>query len=261
MSDRPVTIEVPAQATLRVESRTGRVKIIAEDRTDLVIERGAPDRADISVEDGTVEFRSARGGTSRVTVRCPTGTNVVVGAGAGRVELEGTFGDVKVVTASGRITIGDADRVDARSVSGSIYLKSCKRGCRAASKSGKVKIGAAGAVNVSTVSGRIVLERVDGSASIKTVTGRVELGAGGNDNVKVKTMSGSVRVEVPSDSRPAALLRSMKAKTRCDCETGDDFEIDVATMAGSIEVAATHRLPEPRASSSAGCDPDCRRRT
>ena len=110
------------------------------------------------------------------------------------------------------------------------------RACRVSTKSGKVKIKEAGAAKVATVSGRIVLERIDGLASVKTVTGKVSVGACGDDNVKVKTMSGSVHVEVPSDLRPDTNLRRAKSNTRCECAEGDDFRIDVASMTGSIEV-------------------------
>jgi DUF4097 and DUF4098 domain-containing protein YvlB len=236
MSDLPFTVAVSANPTLRIGTRTGRVLIVAEHRDDVLVESGATDRSDIDASDGGLRLRSAKGGTTKVELRCPEGANVVVGAGTGRVELEGTFGDVKIVTASGRISIDTATRVDARSVSGSISIQRCERGCRASSKSGKIKIGQAGAAKVSTVSGRITLDRIDGLASITTVTGRVQVGACGGDNVKVKTMSGSVRVEVPSDLKPSTSLRSARSKTRCDCDMGDDFQIDVASMTGSIEV-------------------------
>lgn len=236
MSDPSFAVPVSDGATLRIETRTGRVTIVAEQRDDILVVRGVAARSDIDTRDGEIRLRSARGGTERVEVRCPEGMNVLVGAGTGRVELEGKFGDVKVVTATGRISIDTATRVDARSVSGSISIEHCIRGCRVSSKGGKVKIKRSGAAKVSTGSGRVVIERIDGLASIKTVTGRVEVGASGGDNVTVKTMSGSVRVEVPSDLKPSTSLRSARSKTRCDCEEGDDFEIDIASVAGSIEV-------------------------
>ena len=176
------------------------------------------------------------GGTTRVELRCPAGSNVVGGAGTARVILEGAFCDVRVVTATGRISIYTPTRVDARSVSGSVSIERCERGCRVSTKSGKVAIGQSGAAKVATVLGNIMLSKIDGLASVTTVAGRVQVGACGGDNVKVRTMSGSVRVEVPSDARPTANLRSAKSKARCDCQVGDDFQIDVASMAGSIEV-------------------------
>lgn len=236
MSDASFAVPVSEDTTLRIETRTGRVTVVAERRDDILIEKGVSQRSDIDTSDGDVRFRSARGGTQKVEVRCPEGMTVVIGAGAGRVELEGVFGDVKVVTATGRISIETATRVDARSVSGSVSIERCERGCRVSSKSGKVKIAQSGAAKVSTGSGRIVIERVDGLASVKTVTGRVQIGACGGDKITVKTMSGSVRVEVPSNLKPSTSLRSAKSKTSCECAPGDDFHIDVASMAGSIEV-------------------------
>lgn len=232
------TFPVPEgrDVTLRIENRSARIEVVAEPRSDVVVERGLARQSEGDAGRLLVEVRGANGGSDRVEVRCPEGTNVIAGTASGRVALQGRFGAVKVGTASGRIEIGAAIRADVRSLSGSIAITSCDTSCRAMTKSGKVTIGRAGSAKVATISGRVVVDRVESLADVKTASGRVELVAEGGDDVRIKTVTGAVEVRVPPGMRPDARLRSLKAKTCCACETGDDFSIDVASMSGSIDV-------------------------
>ncbi|GAB4330462.1 MAG: hypothetical protein Kow0010_15480 [Dehalococcoidia bacterium] len=222
--------------TLRIESRSGRVEVVAEPRDDVVVERGLARSVEGDDARFVLEVRGENGGSGRVDVRCPEGTNVIAGTASGRVELRGRFGAVKVGTASGRIEIGAATRADVRSLSGSIAISACDEGCRAMSKSGKVTIGSAGSAKVATISGRVVVGRVASQADVKTASGRVEVTTDGGDDVRIKTVTGPVEVRVPPGARPDARLRSLKSRTCCACETGDDFSIDVASLSGSIDV-------------------------
>lgn len=233
-----LTFDVPAGtvATLRIESRSGRIEVVAEPRQDVLVERGQARLAPAGDVRVVVEVRASSGGSDRTEIRCPEGTNVIAGSASGRVALRGRFGAVKVGTASGRIEVGSAERVDTRSLSGNISVDSCSGGCRAQTKSGRVTIGSAGSARVSTISGRIVLDHVESLAEVKTASGRVELAAAGGDDIRVKTVTGPVEVRVPPGLRPDARLRSLKSRVRSACDAGDDFCIEVASMSGSIDV-------------------------
>ena len=67
----------PPGAVLRVTSSSGRVEVTGEERADILVEKGHEPVVD---PDG-VEVR----GSGKVVVRCPTGTDVVVGTGSGDV--------------------------------------------------------------------------------------------------------------------------------------------------------------------------------
>jgi DUF4097 and DUF4098 domain-containing protein YvlB len=199
---------------LKVASASGQITVTAEDREDFEID--PPDRH-IEMRDERMEVHSKSG---NLHVRCPTGTNVKVGAMSGSVRLEGTFGSVKVNAVSGSIEVDDAlGNVDIRSVSGNLSIGSCGGECTINSKSGRVTIG-----------------RVAKGARAATISGSVELGTDGTDDVEVKTISGRVSVQVAESKYPRVRFRTIAGKLHCDVAQGDDFEIRAASVSGSVDI-------------------------
>jgi DUF4097 and DUF4098 domain-containing protein YvlB len=216
---------------LNVTNRSGRARIEAREGAGLSSRGG-----DLVTEaDGTVRVSGGHGGSSSVEVVCPPGTDVIVGTASGDVELLGPLGDVRVTTASGRITIEHARRIDLRTASGTIDIGECTGECRVVTKSSKVAVGNAGSLDCSAMSGRVVVGDVE-DAIVRTMSGRVKLGTRGSGRVEVRTLSGKVDVAVPPQRRPATTLRSLSGRVRCDCDRGSDGEISVATTSGSINV-------------------------
>ncbi|MDZ4278585.1 MAG: DUF4097 family beta strand repeat-containing protein [Dehalococcoidia bacterium] len=211
--------------------------VTAEERADILIESGAPaeDRIERDAT-GRIALTSARGGSARLDVRVPAGTDLVVGTLSGRAELRGPLGEVRVTTVSGSVEVERAETLDVRSVSGSIEVKDCSGRCRLATKSGRATCGSVGDALVSTLSGEVQVERVERSAKVQSASGRVELGAQGQGDIAVQTMSGAVRVAFPRGVRPRALLKSLTGRPRCECEEGDDCEVKVRSLSGKIEV-------------------------
>src|SRR3989304_9574777 len=152
MPSRPVVVPVKGHPGLRVSTRSGRVSITAEERSDVLIEEGAPPEDEIENDaSGQVTLTSARFGSASLQVRCPTGTDVVIGTASGRVELRGSLGLVLVTTVSGSIDVERAEGLDIRSVSGSIHVDRCVGRCRLQTTSGKATVGSAGETDGSTV--------------------------------------------------------------------------------------------------------------
>ena len=238
MSDQPIVLPVSGHAELRISTRSGRIAVTAEERADIRIESDAPLRNDKIETDATglVSVSSARGGSGRLDIRCPAGTDVVAGAVSGKVELRGRLGEVRVITVSGSIDVERAESLDARSISGSITVEHCSGRCRLQTKSGRVTCKIAGDAQLSTMSGKIELTEATGSVRAQSTSGKVQVATQGKGDVAVQTLSGAVTVAVPEGVRPAAKLRSMTGRPRCDCEEGDDVKISVQTMSGKIEV-------------------------
>ena len=233
----PVAIRVPGHAEVRLSTTSGNVEVIGEERPDVVIESGAP--ADQHIESdatGRVALTSARGGSANLQVRCPTGSDLVVGTVSGHVTLSGQLGNVRVTTISGHIEVERADALDVRTISGNIQVDRCAGGCSLRTKSGRTTIGIAGDTEVSTISGRITLDEAQGGVKMRSVSGAIELGTQGQGDVAVQTMSGSVRVAVARGVRPSARLRSLSGRPRCDCPEGEDCRINVNSLSGRIEV-------------------------
>lgn len=224
---RAQTVPAPPGAVLRVTSRSGRVSLTGEDRADIVVERGD----EPSVGPDGVEIT----GSGKVVVRCPAGTDVVVGTGSGSVELHGSLGDARVTTGSGTIQVERVRALDARTGSGNVEVEDCAERCRLKTDSGSVRVGRAGEAELVTGSGSVEAELVTG-AHIKSGSGSVEVGLAQAGGVDVKAHSGSVTVSVPAGLRPATSLRASSGKVRCDCVEGDEGEIRVKVGSGSIAV-------------------------
>jgi len=216
---------------LNVSTRSGRVRVEAREEGGF-----AAQGAEVSTDpDGSMHISSAKGGSHSVDVVCPAGSDVIVGTASGSVELVGRFGDVRVTTASGKISIDRASSIDVRTASGTIDIGECAGVCRVVTKSSRVRIRNVGNFDCSAVSGRVEVGDVE-DASVRTVSGRVEMATRQTGRVEVRSVSGKIELAVPRDRRPATLLKSLSGRIRCDCETGDDGEISVATTSGTINV-------------------------
>ena len=214
---------------VRIETRSGNVRLEAVEGATLEVHGG-----EVREEsDGTT---LVRGGSKRLDVRVPSGADVTIGTHSGSVELHGWLGSARIATKSGSIEVDRAHAVDARTASGSVRVERCDGDCRVVVVSGSVKIGRAGRASLSCVSGTIQADRLD-DAEVKNVSGTTELGANATGRITVRSVSGKVKISVPSDRSPATHLRSVSGKIRCECDQGDDGEVDVKTVSGTIQVA------------------------
>jgi DUF4097 and DUF4098 domain-containing protein YvlB len=218
---------------LRITTRSGSVRVIAEESGDLVVDGGTIEQND----DGSLHIRRAPS-AGTIEVHCATGTDVTVGTASGKVELVGTLGAVRVATVSGSIRVGDVGRIDVRTKSGKVVIGDCAGECRVTTKSSSVHVRRAALATVAAVSGIVVLERV-GGAEVKTISGKVLMSLVADAaRVSVHTVSGKVEIQVPPDLRPAARLRTVSGNVRCDCPIGDGPEISVGSVSGSIRVSS-----------------------
>jgi hypothetical protein len=231
MSLPPPDPRTLARPSLRISTSSGRVKVIAEARPDVVVDRGG---LATTLPDGVVEVRPTRP-SGALEVRCPVGTDVVVGTASAGVELLGQFGSVRVTTASGSIKTGSVSQADLRSASGKVGVDECAGRCRASTKSGTVTVSVAGEAEVSSVSGTVTIEAVDGTVEVRTVSGKVSIGTKGGGPVEAQTMSGAISIRIPKGMRPAIRMAGRRP-VHTDCEQGDDITIDVSTISGAVEI-------------------------
>jgi hypothetical protein len=215
---------------LRVATGSGNVTVTGEERPDLAVE---DDPKVTSTEEGIKVAK--RSGS--ITLRCPTGTDVFVGTGSGKVSLQGVLGAVRVTTGSGDISVAGATSVDARSGSGSIDVGDCAGSCSCRSGSGSLRVQHAGSVELAAASGRVEAADV-GAAKVRAGSGSVAVGLFEAGPVVVEAHSGSVDVTVPAGVHPATQLRAKSGSVRCECDEGADGSITVTTHSGSISVTA-----------------------
>lgn len=226
--------DLPVAVTLRLQSRSGRVLVIAEPREDVEAET---DDLESFGEDGgqTLVIRSSRGGSKPLTVRCPVDTDVVISTHSGAIRLEGKYGSVYANTMSGNIEVDDAEEADLRSMSGGLTIGTCRGRCRMNAVSGKVTGGEVDATYANTISGSIKLDRVNGDVRAKTVSGSIDMAASGDSNIAVKTVSGRVRIVLPEGTEPQTSFKT-RGRVRCEFNSGRDCRIEAASLSGSIDV-------------------------
>jgi DUF4097 and DUF4098 domain-containing protein YvlB len=212
-----------------VTSQKGNVEITGEPRDDVVVDHKR--HTDVHAGPAGVDVS----GAGSVKVRCPAGTDVLVGSESGNVTLRGRLGDARVTAESGNVEIDHARRVDARAASGSIVVDECDEECRCNAGSGSVRVGRAGSVVVTASSGSVEADAV-GAADVRAGSGSVRVGLVEPGAVAIDVHSGSVDVTVPHGLRPATDLRATSGSVRCDCEPGNDGRIEVTARSGAITV-------------------------
>jgi hypothetical protein len=221
---------------LRVQSRSGKVHVIAEQRDDIDAETDElevfPDNRE---RPPVLVVRSARGGSKTLTVRCPVDTDVWAGTQSGSVRLEGSFGAVRVTTMSGEIEVDDTEEADLRSMSGSIKIRSCNGRCRANAVSGSISAGKMHEVWAQSVSGSVKVGHLAADLHARTVSGSIEVASDAAGDITVKTVSGGVKIAVPDGTRPRLRVKT-RGRVACDCPPGDDMVIQAASLSGGVEV-------------------------
>lgn len=229
-------MELPLGTALRLQSRSGKVQVIAEARDDVQAETDDVE-AFFDRRDKLLVVRSSRGGSKTLSVRCPLDTDVVAGTQSGAVSMQGKFGNVSVTTMSGDIEIDTADDADMRSMSGKLHIGRCLGRCRMNAVSGTISGQSFDTAYASTISGSIKLGQIMGDVRAKSVSGNIELRALGDGTIAVKTVSGRVHIELPPGTEPQTIFKT-RGHVTCDFAPGHDCRIEAASLSGSIEVVS-----------------------
>jgi DUF4097 and DUF4098 domain-containing protein YvlB len=227
-------LELPIGVTLRLQSRSGKVNVIAEPREDVEAET---DSVETRPEDAgqALLVRSSRGGSKPLNVRVPIDTDVSIGTQSGSVSVRGKLGAMSVTTMSGDIEVEDAEDLDARSMSGKITVGKVRGRCRLNAVSGKIYGADVDTAYVQSVSGSIKFDRVIGDVRAKTVSGSIDLNALGDGAIAVKTISGRVRIALPEGTEPETRFKT-RGHVRCEFNPGRDCRVEAVSLSGSIEV-------------------------
>ena len=206
---------------------SGRVDLIAENRADVDVQGDS----EVSRSGASTTITGNHG---RLTVRVPTGTDVVIGTTSGRVEVTGTVGAAAVTTDSGRISIDRARSVDARSVNGRIQIEHCGHQCCLRSENGAVEVGSCGTADVATASGRISLRDVRGAARAHCTNGRVDIEMATASDVSAETLTGRIGVSLP---RGVRAFRTDFANGPVERPHDADCVVATHSVTGRVDIA------------------------
>lgn len=220
---------------LRVPSGSVEVRNGAAGQVDLSLDSSSADEFEVSAVGDMIVVHhpsrwTMRGRSCRLVLTVPAGSDVAVDAASAEVRLTGTFGAVRVRTASGDITLGDVLRLDASTASGDISVGSVVGDARVTAISGDCAAQTVGGrLEATLTSGDLRVERCNGDVEVASTSGSARINHCGGSEIALRSMSGDLRVGLPTGIRVAA---------------------DLSTISG------TARLPEP---AGAGSTPDQRR--
>jgi hypothetical protein len=227
--------DLPVAVTLCVQSRSGNVEVIAEPRDDVQVEGERFDAREVD-SGRTLEIRGGRGGSKTISVRCPVGTDIVIGTASGSVRAAGELGCVSVTTASGNVELEAADEADLRTTSSGIRVGRVRGRSRLNTVSGRIEAEHLAACSCGSMSGSIRLDRVDGPLKARTVSGRIEASSTGEGAITVKTVSGKIEIGLPEGTAISKRFKTLSGRLRCPFPEGDDLHVDAQTVSGTIEL-------------------------
>ncbi|WP_353827120.1 DUF4097 family beta strand repeat-containing protein [Agromyces sp. SYSU T0242] len=196
--------QTPEPVVVDVDLGWGDLHVVASERSDTHVEvlpadpekpadvRAAADAA-VDLVGDVLTVRTTRGwlhytpfggaGQVEVLIRVPEGSEVRGAAGAGRLLAEGAFGAVGYRTGAGDVRVDEAERVTARTSSGSIIVGRA---------TGAVELtSSAGSIRIRELSGEALIKNPNGSTTIGEVTGTLVV-RGAHGDVTVADARGSV---------------------------------------------------------------------
>lgn len=164
------------------------------------------------------------GGRYQITVDVPVGCEVSASVASADIQSKAHLGRLEVNSASGDIRVTNVDELSAKTASGDVHGNVVGR-CSFVSASGDIHLNHVGEkFEASTASGDVYVEAVDADMTSSTLSGDLNVKRFSGENLKVKAVSGSVRVGIPA---------------------GTAVSLDATTRSGDI------RLPEPSAGDTA----------
>ena len=263
--------ETPGSVSLQVKLPSGRVLVTTADEPRTTVEvvavgrRGQDAIDEIEV---TMDERLGRnvikveqkdrfrwgpiqitwGGDFECRIVCPPGTDLDLGGGSTDLRAGGELGEVSVRTASGDIRLesvrGD---LEVKTASGDISVDTITAQASLATVSGDIGVERADAqLTARSVSGRLTIGSTSAAVGLSTTSGNVDLKAIAGGDVRVKSVSGDVRIGIAAGTRTWVDAASVSGRLESELgledqePTADAGEVvvplHVKTVSGDVSI-------------------------
>lgn len=217
---RSEEFEVTAPARLEVQIPAGEV-VVRSGRAGAISITVDSSGDDVEIarfgSTVTVEYRRPsrfRGRAVRLVAEVPDGTDVEAGTASARIRLHGSLGAVRLKTASGDVEVASADRIDVSTVSGSLRVDSVGADAACRSVSGSCRVARVGGRwSASSTSGNLRSDRVGGDVDVVTTSGDVRIDRCEGDDVNIRSVSGNIRVGLPTGIKVDADISTYTGRT------------------------------------------------
>lgn len=199
-------IELHGGSVLLTAGQSGTVSVAVDGST--------PDTLDITQIGDSIAIRATRRSRSaRLVVDVPVGTDVSVKGASVDVVARGALGALRVRSASGDVRADDVVRADVTLASGDTRLEVVRDGAEFRATSGDISLGSVGGhLAASLSSGDIQVTELGGDGDVETSSGDVTIRHYSGASVAIRTVSGDVRVGLPSGIRVDPEISTMSGK-------------------------------------------------
>jgi hypothetical protein len=165
--------------------------------------------------------RSHTNGDTVLKLRVPVGARIDLESVSADVAVDGAKGPVKINTVSGDVGLALASpEVTVQTVSGDLKLRSPSKLTKINSVSGDIRMtGLQGKLSVETVSGNVELEGGKfAELKLKSISGDMRLDVSLADTAQIngETLSGEIHMIVPTAVSGTALVKSFSGEAYCD---------------------------------------------
>jgi len=199
-------IELPSGSVLLTAGGSGTVSVSVDGST--------PDTFDISQVGDNIAIRATRRSRSaRLAVDVPVGTDVSVKGASVDVVARGALGALRVRSASGDVRADDVVRADVTLASGDTRLETVRDAADFRATSGDITVASVGGRLVASLaSGDIEIDELGGDGEVETASGAVTIRRYTGASVAIRTVSGDVRLGLPTGIRVEPEISTMSGK-------------------------------------------------
>jgi hypothetical protein len=202
-----------------------------------------------------------RGAEFRLRVACPDGADLDIRTKSADVQARGRYGAVEIKSASGDLSIDEAQEVRVKTASGDVALDTVHGVTHVQSASGDLAVQRTGGdATVQLVSGDLWIRDAGASVHANTVSGDQRIEAVVSGSVELQAVSGDVLVGVRRGSRVYIDANTLSGSTNSEFELSDApaedpgtesddtpiVELRIKTVSGDVNVvraAAPAHLP------------------
>jgi DUF4097 and DUF4098 domain-containing protein YvlB len=268
------TFETPGAVRLNIAIPSGRVEIETADVKETQVElealsdaarellgetridsRERPGGHEVIVE---VPQRTSfflgfgRGAEFRLRVACPEGADLDVRTKSADLQARGRYGAAEIKTASGDISLDEAQEARIKTASGDVALDTIHGITHVQSASGDLSLQRAGGdATVQLVSGDVWIRDAGASVHANTVSGDQRIDAVVAGAVELQAVSGDVLVGVRRGSRVYVDANTVSGSTNSELELSDApaedgggegdegpmVELRIKTVSGDVNIA------------------------
>ena len=223
---RDESFEVDQHVVIDIDLPAGNILVRAgaSGVVSVAIDASTPESMEVAQIGDNITIRAGRRSRSaRIAVDAPVGTDVTIKGASVDVAARGALGALRLRTASGDVSADDLVRADITLASGDARLDMVRHDAAITTTSGDITVGSVGGrLSVSLASGDLRAETVTGDVEVETASGDVTIQRCNGSAVAVRSVSGDVRLGLPSGIRVEPEISTMSGKVNLPDPAGPD---------------------------------------